>query len=133
MGTSGPGVEAQMRPASVEGSRGVGRACFPGYRGCCKEVGKLQETGAPRITEKGSLVVEEGSRGGEQTAGRVLQQVCVSSLCPWKSHHFIKDSQVGIGLLELPCTFYDWFLEAVELALKTGGSQLGGPADNPLR
>ena len=43
--------------------------------------------------------------------------MCVSSLCPWKSHHFIKDSQVGTGLLELPRTFCGWFLEALELAL----------------
>ena len=49
---------------------GVGGACSPGYRGCCKEVGKLLETGVHRITETGSSVVEEGSRGREQTAGR---------------------------------------------------------------
>lgn len=68
MGTSGPGVEAQMRPASVEVSRGVRGAYFPGYRGCCKEVGKLQETGVHRITEKGSSVVEEG-RGADSRKG----------------------------------------------------------------
>ena len=58
-----------MRPASVEGSRGVRGAYFPGYRGCCKEVGKLQETGVHRITEKGSSVVEEGR--GVKEPGRI--------------------------------------------------------------